>query len=153
MKVRKSCMDEELDAFTQRKNSTLECFNYFISHSCSFNPTGLENCDIIASSFIEKSLFEENQNFLSIWRSMTRIMQSRHDKIEFEWWQEKWFVFSPGKCKLFESFAFVVVLPFSLGPSPFALRLYSALYIRSACWASIGLNRRLWPMLTWKRDR
>ena len=51
-------MDEELDAFTQRKNSTLECFNYFISHSCSFNPTGLENFDIIAGSFIEKSLFE-----------------------------------------------------------------------------------------------
>ena len=55
-------MDKELDAFTQRKNSTLECFNYFISHSCSFNPTGLENYDVIAGSFIEKSLFEENQN-------------------------------------------------------------------------------------------
>ena len=54
-------MDKELDAFTQRKNSTLECFNYLISHSSSFNPTGLENY-VIAGSFIEKSLFEENQN-------------------------------------------------------------------------------------------
>ena len=55
-------MDKEPDAFTQRKNSTLECFNHFISHSCSFNPTGLENYDVIAGSFIEKSLLEENQN-------------------------------------------------------------------------------------------
>ena len=56
-------MDKELDAFTQQKNSTLEYFNYLISHSCSFNPTGLENYDVIAGSFIEKSLFEGNQNF------------------------------------------------------------------------------------------
>ena len=59
-------MDKDLDAFTQRKNSTPECFNHFISHSCSLNPTGLENYDIIAGSFTEKSLFEDNQNFLSI---------------------------------------------------------------------------------------
>ena len=53
-------MDKELDAFTQQKNSTLEYFNYLIYHSCSFNSTGLENYDVIAGSFIEKSLFEEN---------------------------------------------------------------------------------------------